>query len=373
MTATRRCANCRRSFTPKGGPGRPRLYCTTTCRAAAHRKAPPDDAATDASHHELIVEIAETLRVQADSLIASVHERQGSSELLRHRVELARQLEDLEAAVIRRARVAGESWQTLAAPLRISNETLRKKWSAQALERRLERRVSSSAEPSARPPDGPVFLPRQRGTMVGQVPRTRADDTTPPTPTPSPLTGDAAAPRTARQLLCAALSQLQRHQGGSLRELADHAGITPSYVSRVLSGERRPSWPVTRAIVESCGEEPAVLYPLWRLAHGQPVDVRVVTSEQAALEFHRFIRSLHLAADRPDPSLLVQPGNHELGVTEVDQVLTQVYVPDWPTTVRLVSALRGRPTDVRPLWHAARTLPPKSPGDRCSLQAASFG
>ncbi|MFI7316324.1 helix-turn-helix domain-containing protein [Streptomyces venezuelae] len=368
MTATRRCAYCRRSFTPKGGPGRPKVYCTPICRAAAHRKAPPDDAPSDASHHELIVEIAETLRMQADSLIASVHEGQGSSELLNHRVAMDRQLDDLEAAVVRRGRVADESWQALAAPLGISNETLRKKWSARVLERRLERRVSNSAEPSARPPDGPVFLPRQRGTVVGQPAGPCEDSTT----TPAPLTGDAG-PRTARQLLSAALSHLRRCQDGSLRTLADHAGITPSYVSRVLSGERRPSWPVTRAIVECCGEEPAVLYPLWRLAHGQPVDVRVVTAEQAALEFHRFIRSLHLAADRPDPGLLVHAGNHTLCLADVDQVLTHVYVPDWPTTVRLVSALRGRPTDVRPLWHAARTLPPRPIGDRCSLQAASFG
>ncbi|QES40088.1 hypothetical protein DEJ49_03045 [Streptomyces venezuelae] len=368
MTATRRCANCRRRFTPKGGPGRPKLYCTDICRAAARRKAPPDDASADASHHELIVEMAETLRRQADALIASVHEQQGSGALLAHRVALARQLDDLEAAVIRRGRAADESWQGLAAPLGISNETLRKKWTAQVLERRLERRVSGSAGPSARPPDGPVFLPHQRGTAVGRSAGAPGDSTA----TPSPLTRDAD-PRTARQLLSSALSHLQRCRGGSLRELADHAGITPSYVSRVLSGERRPLWPVTRALVEFCGEEPAVLYPLWRLAHGQPVDVRVVTAEQAALEFHRFIRSLYLAADRPDPGVLVHAVRHTLRLADVDQVLADVYVPDWPTTVRLVSALRGRPTDVRPLWHAARTLPPRPVGDRCSLQAASFG
>lgn len=368
MTVTRSCAICRRSFTPNGGPGRPKLYCTKACRTAARRKAPPDDASAGTSHHELIVEIAETLRMRTDSLIASVHEQQGSSELLAHRVALERQLDDLEAAIVRRGRVADESWQALASPLGVSNETLRKRWSAQALERRLERRVSGSAEPSARPPDGPVFLPRQRGTADGQPVRAHEDST----PTPSPLTGDAG-PRTARQLLSSALSHLQRCRGGSLRELAGHAGVTPSYVSRVLSGDRRPSWPVTRTLVEFCGEEPAVLYPLWRLAHGQPVDVRVVTAEQAAMEFHRFIRSLYLAADRPDPGVLVHSVRHTLRLADVEQVLTDVYVPDWPTTVRLVSALRGRPTDVRPLWHAARTLPPRPVGDRCSLQAASFG
>lgn len=367
MTVPRRCSTCRRSFTPKGGPGRPKLYCTAACRAAARRKAPPDNAPADTAHHELIVEIAETLRAQADALIASIHEQQGSSGLLEHRAALGRHLDDLEAAIIRRGRVHGESWDALAIPLGISNETLRKKWTAQALDRRLERRTTRSAGPSARPPDGPVFLPRQRGTVAG--PPSGSHDDRAATPLLPP---DEASPRSARQLLAAALSHLQRCQGGSLRELADHAQVTPSYISRVLSEERRPSWPVTRAIVDFCEEDPTVLYPLWRLAHHQPVDVRVVTAEEAALEFHRFIRSLHLAATRPEPHLLAA-GNNALSPTEVHQTLTKVYVPDWPTTVRLVGALQGRPADVRPLWHAARTLPPKPRDHRSSLPAGSFG
>nr|WP_268257317.1 helix-turn-helix domain-containing protein [Streptomyces longispororuber] len=295
-------------------------------------------------------------------------EQQGSAALLAHSASLARQLEDFEAAVIRRGRAQGESWEELASHLSISAERLRKKWSSDKLNRRLEQRASRTTSSASNPLSGPASLPRQRpGGPLGPPPADVADPDSDP-----PGTAAGATPRSPHQHLAAALSFLQTQGDRPLRVLEGHAGISPSYVSRVLAGERRPSWPVTMALAEACGEPPSTLYPLWRVAHGQPVDVRVTTAEQAAEEFHRFLRSLHLAAALPGPDCLARLSRRHLSPSDITQVLEGRSVPDWPTAARLVVALQGRPADIRPLWHAARTLP-APPQHTTSMYADAFG
>ncbi|GGV53486.1 helix-turn-helix domain-containing protein [Streptomyces spectabilis] len=349
------CAACERPFTGKRGPGRPKEYCSPACR----RRKSPDDAAQAAQHNAVITEIAEAHQAESNVMTNAALEEQGSAELLAHRVSLGRQLEDFEAAVIRRGRARGESWEEMAFYLSISAERLRKKWTSDTLSRRLEQHDSRPAAAASGSASGPG--PVSRHPAHPDDPQPADGEGTDP-----PGRDDGIAPRSAQQQLAAALSFLQSRCGRPLRHLADHAGVSPSYVSRVLAGERRPSWPVTKALIQACAEESATLYPLWRIAHGQPIDIRVATAEQAAQEFHRFLRSLHLAAALPDPECIARRSRRPLALTDIAQALEGTIVPDWPTTARLVVALQGQPVDIRPLWHAARALP------RPSLRTATM-
>ncbi|MFI8930654.1 helix-turn-helix domain-containing protein [Streptomyces sp. NPDC053474] len=315
----------------------------------------------------MITEVAETFQREGNAMVNAAFEEQGSAELLAYRVSLERHLEALEAAVIRRGRARGESWEDLAAHLSISAERLRKKWTSDALNRRLEHTTRPPGATSATA-YGPGTVPRQRPAVPLDPPPADGTDTD----SDPPGRGKGIAPRSAQQQLAAALSFLQSRSGRTLRHLAGHAGISPSYVSRVLAGERRPSWPVTKALTQACAEDASTLYPLWRTAHGKPLDIRVTTAEQAAQDFHRFLRGLHIAAALPDAECIARRSHRPLTPADITQALTGQSVPDWPTTARLVMALQGQLVDIRPLWHAARTLP-RPPLRTASMPADAFG
>lgn len=360
------CPNCKRTFSRKKGPGRPKEYCSSACRSAARRKEPPDAAAMAAAHQETIIEVAESVLAVAHRLKASACSGEDSKALLELRMRLDRELENFEAAVVQRGRGRAEPWEALAHDLPVSAERLRKRWSAEVLQRRFGNRRPRPADP----------LPRQTPSAI--VPRQRDDENLalplPPQPGPNDVDDEGGRPglRPPQQQLAEALSFLQRQHGRPLRELAAYAHINPSYVSRVLSGNRRPSWPVTAGLVEACGEDPAVFQPLWRLAHGHQIDIRVTTTEQAVTEFHRFLRSLHFAAALPEPGDIAAASDRYLATTDVERTLNTRHVPTWPITARLVAALRARPDSIRPLWNAARTLPSATAPRHSPLLLESF-
>ncbi|WP_443057548.1 helix-turn-helix domain-containing protein [Streptomyces sp. IBSBF 2806] len=93
-------------------------------------------------------------------------------------------------------------------------------------------------------------------------------------------------------VLTRALSQLQHLSGKSRRELAHDTHVSASYVSRVLTGERCPSWKIARRLTLACGGDPAENQPLWAAARGQ-----IPTHRQS---LPAALRGLHLAA-RPTP------------------------------------------------------------------------
>lgn len=338
------CPNCKKPFTRSPGPGRPREYCTPACGAAARRKAPAEPDAEVARLDELLEQIIEEFQQEGTDLANGTYTRQNSAELLTCRAALARQLDDIEALIIARARARGEAWDELAAPLNISAERLRKKWTPDAIRRRFQNR----------PPRLPASRPPAPGAVIPSQPANSTDESGPPG-------------RTPQQQLAAALSHLQRESGCAYRELADHAGVSASYVSRVMSGERRPSWPVTQLLTERCGADPTGLRPLWEAAQSELAAPRLTTADEAAARFHAYMRSLHLAAARPAVPDIEKASNYTLTATDITSILDSLVVPDWPTTARLVIALCGRPADARPLWNAARPLPtprrttPKTP------------
>ncbi|MFH9424577.1 helix-turn-helix domain-containing protein [Streptomyces sp. NPDC017529] len=53
--------------------------------------------------------------------------------------------------------------------------------------------------------------------------------------------------------LAPVLSKLQRAFRPSLRSLGDVTRLSPSYLSRIMSGERFPSWDATARLARACG------------------------------------------------------------------------------------------------------------------------
>ncbi|MDX3854010.1 helix-turn-helix transcriptional regulator, partial [Streptomyces sp. AK02-01A] len=166
--------------------------------------------------------------------------------------------------------------------------------------------------------------------------------------------------------LASALSHLHRVSGKSIRVLSEETGISPSYASRVFSGERLPTWKVTRKLALACDGEPDELRLLWNAARGYRV-VRP-TSLSAAL------RGLHLAAALPEPDVIRARAGNTLSLEDITSMLNGSRIPDWPRVDHLVDALRGEPETIRPLWEAAhQSLPPTTGITYSNLPASAFG
>ncbi|MFE4492443.1 helix-turn-helix domain-containing protein [Streptomyces niveus] len=199
------------------------------------------------------------------------------------------------------------------------------------------------------------------------APRSRHPERTPRRPLrPAGGTGsaDGGPPGRPGAILASALSQLQRTSKKQHKVLASEARVDPSYISRILSGERVPSWRVTRRFVVSCGGDPDEVQPLWNAARGYHV-VQPTT-------LHAALRGLHLAAAQP-PIDLLRARTH-LSTDDITAALQGDRLPDWPATDRLVTALQGQPETIRPLWNAARATAPDGSGTTtCTIYTGAFG
>ncbi|ARF59089.1 helix-turn-helix domain-containing protein [Streptomyces gilvosporeus] len=350
------CQNCRASFVQPARPGRPSTMCSETCKRAARRKSldPPDLSMPETDMDEA----AEDLNRMASDLLAAVQGRTPSAHLLHHLTVLKRMVIDTEAAVVRRGRVQGDTWDTLAAPAGLSSERLRKKWTEETLTRRLDNRRAARGR-------GASALPAPRPSADAGPPHPAGTALRPPTHTPA-------------QHLAGALTSLQRKTGRTLKDVAAASGISASHVSRILSGQRLPSWPVAERLARTCAGDPEELRALWEAAQ-RPPDPETCTRppaphhhDDAKRRFHTALRALYLAADRPHLWAIRRAAGNTLGVNRIARALNGTDVPDWHTTTRLVAALQGRPADLRPLWNAAyRPPPPDAHGPH--LPAGAFG
>ncbi|MBC2905273.1 helix-turn-helix domain-containing protein [Streptomyces cupreus] len=335
-TRTRVCANCGRKFKKKVSRGRPSKYCSAACGAALRRKpAPPPDPSLDAA----VVEIAHALRAQARDLISDAGEESSSAHLLHKHSGLVRQIEDLEAALVRRGRARGETWEAMGDALKISSSRLRKRWTAEALKRWEKNRDARAAVAT----HAHMAKPHAALWSTDTAPGTSE---APPGPVPQAgATGNR---------LAIMISQLQRHSGQTMREIADYALISPSYLSKIAAGTRRPSWHVTERLAEAYQVDPGYLRPVWEASvRPEPDPPPATDPESAALRLNSVLRSLYLSASPPDPWSLRDATAGAPSVGTMAHSLTDPYVPDWDTTGRIVFALNGDLADTERLWQAA--------------------
>ncbi|GAA4800155.1 helix-turn-helix transcriptional regulator [Streptomyces ziwulingensis] len=347
------CLNpdCGRPIDRPGGSGRPRHYCNDVC-GRAYRRAREKDPTPDAIAHDRFSDEV------ADDLVRTVERLRG---LTRTRTPLAalallrvveQDLEDLKAGLVQQAR--DQRWKNaeIARALSLAPDQLTRKFSAEAVRRRM---ASRPLRPRTRPV--PARTPQTGGgPAVVRIPRQRRSDARKAGGPPSRAREPDGIPAGPGEVLARALTQLQRLSGKSYRRLAEDTAISTSYVSRVLSGERCPSWTVARALTEACGGDPAEIQPLWAGARGR------VPTPRAGLP--AALRGLHLAAARPATGDLGARTRLSAGV--ITGMLSGVALPAWEDVEELAHALHAQAQPLRPLWNAARAAaagPPPRPAD----------
>ncbi|MEU9554114.1 helix-turn-helix transcriptional regulator [Streptomyces fumanus] len=349
-----RCLNpeCGKPIDRTGGSGRPRNYCNDSCGRAYRRAREKDPTPDTLAHNHFADGVAEDLSDAVRALRQLTRERR-PLDALALLCTVERDLEDLKAALVQQARDQREKNAEIARALRLAPDQLTRKLSAEAVRRRMAARPLRPRTGPARPAAAPVGVPE----TVVRIPRQRRsaarDAGAPPSRAREPDTATAGP----AAVLARALSHLQRLSGKTYRRLAADTAISTSYVSRVLNGERCPSWTVARALTEACGGDPAEIQPLWAAARGRIPTPR--GSLTAAL------RGLHLAAARPPTGDLGE--RTRLTATAITGMLNGAALPAWEDVEELAHALHAEAQPLRPLWNAARAAvagpPPPQPAE----------
>ncbi|AZQ32117.1 XRE family transcriptional regulator [Streptomyces cyaneochromogenes] len=321
------CRYCKRRFAQTSGPGRKKEYCTKDCRGKAQRERDGRGQQHARTALPLGRRIAEHLQALSAALLEAEYDGRPLEELLRCAGDVSREVEYYVAAAVQDARNGGASWDQVAEAARISATTARTRWPENRVRERLKRRA---AERSAvrQPPAPPVEDPQAaEGNPLSQ-----------------------SAER-ASVKLASALSHLHRASDLTISKVADELSLSPSYVSRILSGERTPTWLVLCAMVELFDGEPEELKALFESAHGLVAPARHAVPDAVA-RLQAALRGLHLAAGRPQVGVVRKATHGALSTQEINEILGGEMVPGWEQTSALVTAMGGWPADVRPLWEA---------------------
>ncbi|WP_371591792.1 helix-turn-helix domain-containing protein [Streptomyces virginiae] len=245
-------------------------------------------------------------------------------ELMPKASAIARETEYYTSAAVHDARLAGASWQEIARAAVVGETTARSRWSEAQVMRRMAARARERNS-----------IRRQAQTAL---PAARGSDREP-----------LAVSRASRQL-ASALSHLYKESGLSIREVADNIERSPSYVSRILSVARTPSWQVVCKLVELFGGDPATLRVLWENTQGlaaQPQDLVETT-----VRLNGALRGLHLSAGCPPVKDICDETHGDLAAEDIADILDGGQIPTWEKTGIFISAVGGCPADFRSLWEA---------------------
>ncbi|WAL93739.1 helix-turn-helix domain-containing protein [Streptomyces sp. Je 1-369] len=345
------CPQCGKTWISQGA-GRPGTYCGTKCRQAANRESrksrpePPDTRLVD----EQLLQDFRAIQDEVEELLGSLdYSGAPPEDPLRVLVRIQQRLDAVTIGLVGRARARGASWPDVGGAMNLTPDTVRHKY-ATAMDRYQRKRA-----PRTQRPTGPT--PRRPAAP---------DDGPGPGPVRYMITGtfgQHADEEGADVVVCAeelapALAALHRASGRTLRSVAEQARLSPGYVSRIIAGERLPSWSVVCRLARACGASPAQLRPLWDNAL-----TRRGTKGDTPPSLHAALRYLHRRAGHPDPAQLAA-ASAQLTTHQITAMLKSAAVLEWETVRELVSALDGEAAYFEPLWRTAvrtRRPPAKRP------------
>ncbi|WP_078893570.1 helix-turn-helix transcriptional regulator [Streptomyces sp. CT34] len=380
------------------GPGRRRKYCSEACGRAVRKirssQRIPDTKAHDEDARHVVDDLAVRVAVLREQIYAGE-----ALAGLRQVVTLSSEVNDVTAAVVQQARDRGYKGPAIAKALSMTVDKVGRTYSAECVIRRMAKR--RDRRPAGPPPPFPARTdpPPAFARTDPSMPSGRHAALTPGSRTGvdgegrctggvrhsgqrrsysggGAGAGGAAGPdngppgQDSVRALASALSHLQRTSDKTLKALGGEARVSASYISRILSGERSPSWKVTRRMVHACGGDPEAIRPLWDAAHGRRL--------ARAGSLHAALRGLYLSAACPDLVQIRVSSGNIVTEREITGLLHGSLVPDWETVGRIVGVLHGRPDDIRPLWDHARMaqLAPTECGlvpERHTPRAEAFG
>lgn len=356
--------------------GRPPKYCSAACRKSAHRARtgraprPPQSAARPKpatrtasaappnSAGQLEDLLGEVIRDLQDDARVLLRQLSGDDpeECLRQAQQMRVRLDCLTAGLVGRARLRQVTWSRIGQALTISEDTARHRYTDDYVLRRL-RQVSRLRA-----------LPASLSALSSGP--SRHYSTSSPNDGTIPAEAEATGP--AYNTLAPLLSMLARASEIPLQDLARRAQCSPSYLSRILSGQRVPSWAITERLAKTCEADPAIVRKSWeteQLRRRPPrstVDDRrdidslagVSDRAQAVRKLATALRTLHVRAGQPTPQQICVHSRWRLQAHQVTAILERNEPCDWPTLVLLLSILGGSPDYFRPLWQAATEHPP---------------
>ncbi|WP_236246934.1 helix-turn-helix transcriptional regulator [Streptomyces sp. CC210A] len=318
---------------PHQRTGRPAEYCSTRCRQAAYRDRhknhhAPDLKEFDRFLHAELMAASSDIRHLARALDG---EATTAQDPLQGLLMLRQRIEGMVAPMVGRTRRLGSTWEQLSVLLGMTKDTARKRFAQPVVQRALSRPKPRSVTGGS----GSERVPPGRGmSRDGR---------------PAPDTGSASLPGDG---IAVALSKMQRASGWSLRALGDRVGLSPSFLCRVMTGERFPTWETTCAITRACGADPEVLRRVWEDADAQRHTDPPPTGLDAALRY------LHTRAGKPTPWAIAVTSGHALTPQEVSGLLDGTHLTDWDQVHRLVLILDGVPEYFEPLWKEANARQP---------------
>jgi transcriptional regulator with XRE-family HTH domain len=314
------------------------VYCTTSCRRAAQRQRsrPKEEVAACAEapvDRPIALAVAEEIQLLASRLLDAYYGEGDLARLMTLSDQLGREVEDFQSAAVHDARAAGTNWREVGDAAKVSPATAQGRWNSPRVRRRLEQRARDNVlrGNSTSPVHG-------RGNLDAATARGL------------PPGRDEPVARAGAKL-ASALSFLHRKSGLMIQDVASSVELSASYLSRILTGERLPVWPVIENLAEIYASDPRDLRMLWEAANGMtPVPRGSVPA--AADRLRAALRGLHLAAGSPPYDDLVASAGGALSLETVTDLLHGEGIPWWPATSRLVALLGGLPGDIRPLWQA---------------------
>ncbi|MEV1069392.1 helix-turn-helix transcriptional regulator [Streptomyces sp. NPDC050263] len=377
------CEHCGSALTAGPGKGRPRKYCADACRQAAHRRRLHGDASTEesaglptsqaepsteprparragppprtAAHgpsagDELLIEIAKDIQDGARDLARLLPSFNGEEPLQRV-AQLHEQLNGLTAAVVGRARYRRVTWAAISSVLGVSEDTARHRYTERYILRRLARFnrseaaltsvtgvFSSAASHPAETPEEPT----SDGEPAGGAGESGADRSEGSKHQSAPIESSGAA----YNRLAPILSMLIRTAQLTNKEVSGKIGCSASYLSRILTGERVPTWDLTRKFAQTCGADPAVLRTVWeseKLSHkSREPDADLENDDRSAAERLRVaVQTLHLRAGRPAPNDVAVASRWLLSAGAVASVLEATILPHQSILETFVRLLGG--------------------------------
>ncbi|MEW1660610.1 helix-turn-helix transcriptional regulator [Streptomyces sp. NPDC093707] len=319
------CGYCHRTFQRRRPNGRIPKYCSARCRSASYRgrNAPSPRHDYDAD----VERLSRALLGKTQALHHAATHRTVDLPLdvVERCVALRRELEDFTVVAVCQARGDGATVPQLAKIMYIAPSTVRANFTAEKADKALAGRA---ARGPARPPCRPAAL--QGDSRPTGIKKKRVL-----------LPGDPG------YALSRALSHLRRGKPDlTVQEIATWSAVSPSYVYRILSGERAPTWEVTRAFACACDADPDDLVFLWNQARGitlAPMDIP--TYGQAVRTLQAALRGLCLAASAPDAAALAQRASASLTQRTAEALLAPDPPPPhalrWPVVNALTTALGG--------------------------------
>ncbi|MER7729224.1 helix-turn-helix transcriptional regulator [Streptomyces sp. NPDC096323] len=287
---------------------------------------------------EAVRDIAEDFVVVAESLINRATDPDvPTAELLHTVTTLAALAEEATAALVVRQRSQGVPLRDLAPMLNLTEDRLRKKYVPQTVDQDLTTRSR------------PMRVP-------------------PPFPRPDDLPTTRDLLRHPRQRLACALTRMWKQSGVSQRALAQCMNVDPSYISRMLSGERDISLQHVNMIVDQCGGNADLVKPLWAVVAGvQTPDTEPVRALRS------YLLALRYAAGSPSDTRILASVQRTIIKADVRQAFEGPGVPQWQVVRQLTVAFQSLPEITWPLWRKAHSTVEKTADSTSTYPAGAFG